>query len=172
VATGLEPVAEVGWGRAEVHEVASNRRVDVLDGRVHRSRSSSCQDPAVRALPVGTIDPWLRTVAFYSSMGRKLAALHFYASHPMSYYGDGVVTADFVGLARKQRQADEPTSMHIFFNGCAGNVAAGKYNDGSLEARPELQSKIYKAIVASEAALLRQPLQPMHAHDWVRGGWM
>ena len=68
----------------------------------------------------------------------------------MSYYGDGVVTADFCGLARKQRQAEDPDCLHIYFNGCGGNIGAGKYNDGSKEARPILTSKIYNAIVASE----------------------
>jgi len=163
VASGLVTVAEIATGKAEVSEVASNRRVDIgKDGKIDRARSSSCDDPEVRALPVGTIDPYLRTVAFFGSDQSKLASMHFYATHPMSYYGDGVVTADFAGLARKQRQAEEPHCCHLYFNGCGGNIGAGKYNDGTPPMRPVLQQRIYDAIVASESddALQRQPWDP------------
>src|SRR6185503_1607929 len=43
----------------------------------------------------------------------------------------GAVSADFVGLARSHREKAEPTWAHVHFNGAGGNVAAGKYNDGS-----------------------------------------
>jgi hypothetical protein len=71
----------------------------------------------------------------------------------MSYYGDGLVSSDFVGRARKQRRTDEPECLHIYFTGCAGNIAAGKYNDGSRDMRVELARRVYKAMVASEAKL-------------------
>ena len=35
------------------------------------------------------------------------------ATHPMSFYADGRVTSDFAGLARKQRQKDEPDCHHL-----------------------------------------------------------
>jgi hypothetical protein len=76
----------------------------------------------------------------------------------MSYYRDGRVSSDFCGLARKRRQQEEPGCTHLYFTGCAGNVAAGKYNDGSHANRPVLTQRIYDAIVASEAALHPQPL--------------
>ena len=76
------------------------------------------------AMPEGLIDPWMKTVAFYNGE-RKLASCHYYATHPMSYYGDGRVTSDFAGLARKQRQQDEPDCLHLYFTGCAGNISAG-----------------------------------------------
>ena len=48
----------------------------------------------------------------------------------MSYYRDVRVSSDFCGLARKQRQHEEPDCTYLYFTGCAGNVPAGKYNDG------------------------------------------
>ena len=105
-------------------------------------RGSSCRNAELRALPEGLIDPWLKTVAFYENE-EKLAALHYSATHPMSYYGRGRVSSDFVGLARKQRQKEEPGCLHVYFTGCSGNVAAGKYNDGSEEMRPILTRRIY-----------------------------
>ncbi len=82
LATGLVKIAEIATGKAEVSEVASNRRIDIgPDGKINRQRSSSCDDPEVRALPVGVIDPHLRTVMFLDSDEVKVASLHFYATH-------------------------------------------------------------------------------------------
>jgi hypothetical protein len=161
VADGLTKsrrVTHVATGKGRVEKVASNRRVNrAVDGKVGAMRGSSCKDVKLRELPEGVIDPWLRTVAFYNK-DKKIAACHYYATHPMSYYGDGRVSSDFVGLARAQRQKDEPDCLHIYFTGCAGNIAAGKYNDGSKEMRPILTQRIYDGIVASEKALKREPI--------------
>ena len=137
-------VTHVGTGKAAVEEVASNRRIDIgADGKIGAARSSSCADPAIRALPLGLIDPFLRTVSFFGGGGggTKLASLHYYACHPMSYYGDGRVTVDFAGLARKRRQAEEPGVAHLYFSGCGGNLGAGKYNDGTPPMRPVLTDR-------------------------------
>ena len=152
-------VTHVACGQAKVEKVASNRRVARdAEGRVRAMRGSSCRDDALRALPEGVIDPWLKTVAFYDQ-GVKLAACHYYATHPMSYYGDGRVSSDFAGLARRRRQQDEPDCLHVYFTGCAGNIAAGKYNDGSHEMRPLLTKRVYDGIVRSEQQLEPVPLE-------------
>ncbi|MFO1096664.1 MAG: hypothetical protein U0992_25640, partial [Planctomycetaceae bacterium] len=105
-------VTHIAAGQAKVEQVAGNRRILGTDGRVRASRSSSCQDPELRALPEGLIDPWLKTVAFYDG-DKKIAACHYYACHPMSYYGDGRVSADFCGIARRTAQELEPECTHI-----------------------------------------------------------
>jgi hypothetical protein len=161
VAAGLKqarPVTHIATGQGEVEKVASNRRVyRDKDGKVLAMRGSSCKDPKLIALPEGRIDPWLKTVAFYDR-DVKIASCHYYATHPMSYYGDGRVSSDFTGLARKRRQKDEPDCVHMYFTGCAGNIAAGKYNDGSKEQRPVLTQRMYDGIVASEKALKPEPI--------------
>jgi hypothetical protein len=158
------PLTHVAHGQAQVEKVASNRRVfRDENGRVQAMRGSSCKDPKLIAMPEGLIDPWLKTVAFYNGE-RKLASCHYYATHPMSYYGDGRVTSDFAGLARKQRQQDEPGCMHLYFTGCAGNISAGKYNDGSKEARPILTQRVYEGIVASERDLRPMPIDRVGWH--------
>lgn len=152
------PVTHVAFSEAKVDKVASNRRIVGLDGRVRSQRGSSSSRPEHHRFPEGLIDPMLKTVAFYNG-GKKLAACHYYACHPMSYYGDGRVSADFCGLARKQRQEQEPDCAHLYFNGCGGNIGAGKYNDGSKEMRPVLTRRILDGIVASEEKLEPQPIQ-------------
>jgi hypothetical protein len=84
--------------------------------------------------------------------------LSAYATHPMSYYGRGGVTADFVGLARKLRQADEPKTLQIYISGCSGNVTAGKYNDGSTDNRPELAKRLHVAMREAWKNTTKQPL--------------
>lgn len=154
----LRPVTHIATGRARVEKVASNRRILGPDGTVTDWRGSSSKNPRHWELPEGLIDPWLRTVAFYSGKTR-LAVCHYYACHPMSYYGDGRVSSDFAGLARKRRQAADPRCAHLYFNGCGGNIAAGKYNDGTPEARRQLTERLHAAIVASERALQPQRLE-------------
>ncbi len=131
---------QVGVGQAKVHEVASNRRV-VKDGKVKFTRTSATKDPAARAEPEGLIDPWLKTLSFWRDE-RPLAALHYYATHPMSYYGDGRVTSDFCGLARDARAGEGEKAFQAYFTGCAGNVTAGKYNDGEKKNRAALRDRI------------------------------
>lgn len=152
------PVTHIAHGEGRVEKVASNRRVNIgPDGKVGAMRGSSCKVAELIALPEGLIDPMLKTVAFYDG-SEKIVACHYYATHPMSHYGQGHVSSDFVGLARKQRQKEEPGCAHLYFTGGAGNIAAGKYNDGSPEARVALTQRIYEGIVASEKSLTPVPL--------------
>lgn len=157
--TNARRVTHVGHGQGRVSEVASNRRVHTDEtGRIIAMRGSACTDQKLRDLPEGLIDPFLKTVAFFDG-DQKLVCCHYYATHPMSYYGDGRATSDFAGLARKQRQQDEPNTTHLYFTGCAGNIAAGKYNDGTKEMRPILTQRVYDGIVASEQDLTREPVE-------------
>jgi len=152
------PVTHIAQGGGRVVEVAGNRRLQRdAAGRVTAMRGSASRDAALVAMPEGLIDPMLRTVAFYDR-GTKVVSCHYYATHPMSYYGDGRVSSDFCGLARRRRQQDEPGCTHLYFTGCAGNVAAGKYNDGSPAARVRLTQRMYDGIVASEANLKPEPI--------------
>ncbi|MGE0761569.1 MAG: hypothetical protein AB7F89_02695 [Pirellulaceae bacterium] len=151
-------VTHVATGRGRVDRVAANRRVSRDErGAVKAMRGSACRDPELQALPEGLIDPWLKSVAFYDG-AQKLVSCHYYATHPMSYYGDGRVSSDFVGLARRARQREDADCLHLYFTGCAGNIAAGKYNDGSPQARTELVERMLAGIRASEADLRPEPI--------------
>src|SRR5947199_3800609 len=75
--------------------------------------------------------------------------MHSYPCHPMSYYGDGRRSADFWGLARQKLQDEDPRVFQMYFNGCGGNVTAGKYNDGAKENRPVLRDRVYAGMVAA-----------------------
>ncbi|MEW4569910.1 hypothetical protein AB1L88_18750 [Tautonia sp. JC769] len=152
------PVTEIGLGSAPVDRVASNRRYLLSDGTPSFSRGSATRDPYAQSQPEGVIDPLLRTLSFWHD-DQALAALHAYAVHPMSTYGRGLVSSDFVGLARTRRQADDPSVFQMYCSGCSGNVTAGKYNDGSPEHRDILADRLHRAMIASWQSTVRSPLE-------------
>ena len=152
------PVTHIAHGEARVEKVAANRRIIGLNGKLISQRGSSSRKPEHHRFPEGLIDPMLKTVAFYNG-NKKLVASHFYACHPMSYYGDGRVSADFCGLARRRMQKREPDCLHLYFNGCGGNIGAGKYNNGSKEARIELTQRMFDGITTSNATLKPEPIR-------------
>ena len=156
---GARPVTHLGLGKTRVEKIASSRRVVHPDGRVSFSRySSSGGDPFHRGAPDGDIDRWLKSISFYD--GRQpLATLSVYATHPMSYYGRGEVSADFVGIARDRRQRDDFQVAQIYASGASGDVTAGKYNDGSTANRPVLAERLYRAMKAASETAERVPLE-------------
>lgn len=143
-----QPLTHIGAGQAKVAQVASNRRYLAPDGTVHFDRTSRTSNPAAIAADEGLIDPWLKTLSFWNG-DTPLAAVSFYAVHPMSYYGAGDVSADFPGLARRQRQAGTPGVKQIYCSGASGNVTAGKYNNGEPENRAVLARRLHDAMVAA-----------------------
>ena len=135
------PVSQVGLGTGIVERFASNRRIIGDNGKLVMARMSASRNAEANAAPEGTIDSELNLLSFWNG-DKAVAALTFYASHPQSYYGRGGITPDTVGLARNRR-TDETGVLHIHFDGAGGNVAAGKYNNGSPEARVALTDRAH-----------------------------
>lgn len=164
-------VTHIGLGKAEVREVASNRRFVRPNGAVTYSRGSRTTDPEAKEADAGTVDPWLRTLSFWED-GQALCALHGYAVHPMSVYGQGRVSADFPGLARGRMRQEHPDVFQIYTSGCSGNVTAGKWNSGEDGIREVLAGKLHDAMrrawqdtrrVPLTRADFRQTLMPLGA---------
>ena len=139
-----QPLTHITTGQAKVEKVASSRRILGPDGKVEIVRGSASKDPRAWAAPDGVIDPRLKTIGFWNGE-KAIASLSVYATHPMSFYGQGNVSSDFAGLARRMRQGEDPGVLHFYANGCGGNLGAGKYNDGSPEAREQLTERLHRA---------------------------
>jgi hypothetical protein len=154
----LRTVTHVGLGTGRVEQVASNRRILGPDGKVKFVRYSSCREEEIRAAPEGVIDPDCRLIAFFDGEN-PVASLTYYATHPQSYYGAGGVSADFVGMARSLREKALPDLTHVHFNGASGNVAAGKYNDGSREMRPVLAERLAAGMERAWESIKKTPVQ-------------
>ncbi len=101
----FEPVDGLAVGLAEVERFASSRRVKSDDGKI-MIRYSSTTEAALHAAPEGLVDRKLRTITFLSGQ-RALVRLHYYATHPQSYYNDGRATSDTVGLGAKESKGEE-----------------------------------------------------------------
>jgi hypothetical protein len=152
-------VTHLGMGQAKVKNVASNRRFELPDGGYSYSRGSASARNVIAAnAPDGTIDPWLKTLSFWNG-DKPVAALHGYATHPMSYYRTGEISADFPGMARARLQQETPDCLQVYFSGASGNVTAGKYNNGSRTNRAVLADKLYEGMAAAWKATGRVPLE-------------
>jgi hypothetical protein len=148
----------IGIGQGKVERVASNRRYTLANGGVRFDRMSSTQSAAAIAAEEGLIDPYLKTLSFWHDE-IPLLAVSFYAVHPMSYYGQGEISADFPGLARRKRQRETPAIKQIYATGCSGNIVAGKYNTGSPEQRAVLAERLYAGMTAAWADTKRHPVE-------------
>lgn len=154
--SNLVPCKTIQLAKVKVEKVASSRRIIQPDGTC-KTRFSSCKDPELISAPEGYIDPFLRTVSFTATNGKPIARLHYYATHPQSFYGDKRVSYDFPGMAREEIEKEEGTP-HIYFTGCAGDIAAGKYNDGTPEARQILFQRLLTAM--QQAVISLEPDKP------------
>ena len=151
-------VTHIGYGKGLVEKVASNRRILNDEGKCVMTRMSSCRNEAARAAPEGLIDPDVRLLSFWAG-DQPVASLTYYATHPQSYYGRGGVSYDFVGMARADREKAVPEALHIHFDGAGGNIAAGKYNDGSVENRPLLAARVAKGMAAAWESQKKVPIR-------------
>ena len=157
----FQPLTDISIGEAYVDRIASNRRVLGDDGKVRGVRWTATRDPELRTEPEGLIDPMLKSIGFWHEE-KRIACLHYYAVHPTAMDGTGEVTPEFVGLARNRRIEEDPGVAHIYFTGCAGNITAGKYNDGIADNRKLFTQRIHQAMLAAEAASTRRSLVRMH----------
>lgn len=156
------PLTHVGLGQAKVEGIASNRRVLMPDGTPYFGRYSACGDPILRAQPEGEIDPQLKSLTLLDG-DRPLATLHSYAVHPMSPYGRGVISGDFVALARARRQRATGEQLQVYATGCSGDVTAGKFNDGGRDVRAKLTSALHDAMVRSDQSIERFAVDRLEA---------
>jgi hypothetical protein len=152
-----QPITHIGTGQGKVEKVASNRRYVTPDGRVSFERVSAERDPVVRNMPIGLIDPWLKTISFWDGE-KPVAAISCYSTHPMTYYGEGEVSRDFPGVARARRQKETPSVAQIYCSGCSGDTMAGKFNDGNHQNRPILAERLHQAMLAAWNSTKRYPL--------------
>lgn len=153
----FQTVTHLGTGQTPVEKVASNRRYVRGDGKVSFGRTSATRDPTIRNQPEGLIDRDLKTISFWNG-AKPVAALYGYSTHPMSYYGNGDVSADFPGIARRKLQAESPDVFHIYCSGASGDTMAGRYNDGSTANRQILAGRLYQAMTTARGSTSRAPL--------------
>jgi hypothetical protein len=152
-----QPVTHVGFGKAVVENVASNRRIPGPDGKIRAVRYTATKDPALRDAPIGVVDPEVSLASFWNN-DKPVAILSYFATHPQSYYRTGIPNPDFPGLARFLRQLAVPTALHVHFNGAGGNIGAGKWNDGAPENRRLLAERLADGMRRAWDGTKKQPI--------------
>ncbi len=101
----------------------------------------------------------MKTITFAQGE-RPIARLHYYATHPQTYYRDGRASYDFVGMARQRLQEKEGVFADLLHR-MRGDVAAGKYNNGTPEARAALAERLFAGMEASVASTQFAPIAPI-----------
>jgi hypothetical protein len=140
------PLTGISTGTAKVERIASNRRIPGTDNRIKAWRGASVPEYSkLMEEPEGLTDPYLRLITFNCG-DRPVAALNCYATHPMSYYKTAMVSADFCGDARQLLQNNHPDTLYIYANGCGGNIAPGKYNNGNEKCRQAMAGRLAEAM--------------------------
>ncbi|MDR3197543.1 MAG: hypothetical protein LBU34_06685 [Planctomycetaceae bacterium] len=158
VSGSWQSVGKLLTAETRVAGLASNRRIIDEKGQV-LWRGSGKNPPALQALPVGKIDPVLRTVCFENTEGQRIVAIHFYATHPMAAYMRKMVSTDVPGRAlRHVAEHDNSVALNIYFTGCSGDVAFGKYNIGGIEAIEKLGKRLGEGMLQNLRRLEEQPL--------------
>lgn len=67
----------------------------------------------------------------------------------------------------RERLQQETGVFQVYFNGCAGEIAMGKYNDGSPEARARLADRLYDGMaLAARAPDVVPDAVPVDALRW------
>lgn len=159
-----EKVTHLGFGQAAIDDLASNRRVELPDGTVNFSRLSTTRDPIVREAPAGEIDRYVKMISFWNGE-KAVAAMSVFAIHPMSHYGRGDISGDFVNLARRLVETEIPSAFQIYASGCCGDVTAGKYNDGAPTNRALFADRLAKGILSAWKNTRRTVLSPIFFHE-------
>ncbi len=157
----FQPFDQIGTGQAKVDRVASSRRCRDEAGIIRPRMSTAGKDPVMRALPEGTIDPYLKTITL-AHAGTPVVRLHYYATHPQSRYGDRRATSDVPGVARTALEQKEKV-FQIYFTGCGGDITMGKYNDTSDECRQGLADRL---LAGMEAAIAATKFVPAETIQW------
>lgn len=147
-------VTRIAGSKAKVDRVAANRRVPLENGTIG-VRASLTKEPHIRDAAEGTIDPWLRTLTLFAG-DMAIAQLHYYGTHPQTFYGDARISWDMVGMSR-QRLQEETGIFTIYFTGCGGNVTVGKYNEGNRDSRAALAERMFAAMKSAHQSAMAEP---------------
>ena len=150
------PITHFGIGQAKVEQVASNRRIVGPDGKWQSTRYQRHQG---REGPrrAGRAD---RSVAEDAEL---LERRHAAGGPALLRHAPDELLRRRPGQQRLLRpgpakRREETKVFQVYFTGCAGNVTAGKYNDGAKENRPVLRDRIHDGMAAAWKATERQAL--------------
>jgi hypothetical protein len=163
IAKGLWNVSGVAFASHAVEEFASTRRVFLEPGKAS-VRWSIAREDAVKNAPIGLVDPNVDLVTLYDDQGKPRVSMGYFACHPQVGYVDGVIHSDTTGIALSLFEERYPDTFPIFFDGCGGDVTAGKYTSKHATRNNHLFGvRLYDAL---EEAFLKSRPNPVGEFSW------
>ena len=156
---------KIGWGRG-VAQIGFNRRVCWADG-THTMHGDTSR-PDFAGLE-GPNDP--QHVALFAAdlQGKCLGVLYHNTTHPTVFYGAGVFSADFPGVARKLLRKQLGNIPVLFLNGAQGDIAMNDLLHPTNQSREEQLLHIGQ-MVADETLRLHRQVKydehPVMAHQF------
>ncbi len=163
IKAGLWSVSGVAFASHAVEEFASTRRVFLKPGK-SSIRWSVTRDPAVKEAPIGLVDPNVDLVTLYDENQKPRVSMGYFACHPQVGYVNGVIHSDTPGIAMSLFEERYPDTFPIFFDGCGGDVTAGKYTSPHPTRNNHLFGvRLYDAL---EEAFLKSRPSPLGQFSW------
>lgn len=142
---------KMGWGKSEV-PIGFNRRLTWLDGSHTMHGDAQRTDFAGLEGP----DDHQYVAIFFSDLeGTLLSVIYHNTTHPTTFYGDGVISADFPGMVRSKMRDKLNRSIPILYlNGAQGDISMQNMLDRKRESDEEIIDRISQMIVDANWKLL------------------
>ena len=160
-------VPAVSFAEHTVDKFASTRRC--LDEDNHCHIRWSRDNPLtgwLRDYPEGPIDPVLSQIVFYGDGDQAVCCMNFYACHPQVSNGRALWSGDTVAVAIKLFEHAHPGVFPMYFDGCDGDVTAGKYTSNiPLRDQYVFGTRLFDAMHGAFAKHQPQPLQRVRWRD-------
>lgn len=130
--------AQVGWGLGEA-QIGFNRRVCWADGTHSMHGDTSRQDFAGLE---GPDDPAHLALFARNAAGKPLAVAYNNTSHPTTFYGAGLFSSDYPGVARELLREELGDIPVLYFNGAQGDIAMQNLLDPKREDREARMNRL------------------------------
>ena len=144
--------AQIGWGKGAA-QIGFNRRVCWADGT--HSMHGDSHRPDFAGLE-GPDDPTHLALFVVDQDGKPIAVAYHNTSHPTSFYGAGLFSADYPGSARKILRAALGDIPVLYLNGAQGDIAMDNQLDRRREDREARLKRIGKTLAEETLRLYRQ----------------
>jgi neutral ceramidase len=144
--------AKMGWGKG-VAQIGFNRRVCWADGTHSMHGDTRRGDFAGLE---GPGDPAHLAIFAVDSTGEPIAVAYHNTSHPTTFYGAGLFSADYPGAAREILRRELGHIPVLYLNGAQGDIAMANQLNPQREDREARLERIGKMLAAETLRLYRK----------------
>ena len=150
--------AKVGWGKG-IAQIGYNRRVCWADGS--HTMHGETRRPDFAGLE-GPDDPQHLALFVADLDGKALCILHHNTTHPTLFYGAGLFSADFPGVARKILRAKVGDIPVLYLNGAQGDICANNLLQPDKESRSAKLQRLGQAVAGETLRLYKNVSYDSH----------